>query len=409
MSFQQGLSGLNAASKNLDVIGNNVANANTVGAKVARAEFADMYAASLYGTASNAVGIGTQVAAVAQQFTQGDISATSNPLDVAINGPGFFRMSQGGVTEYTRNGQFKMDKDGYLINAQGARLTGFQADATGNIAIGAPSDIRLTMGDIAPKVTTEAALQLNLDSRSTVPTVPFAVADPRSYSGATTVSTFDSLGREHSVALYFAKSPTVAPGAAATWNLYGTADGASMTPSPLGSLSFDTRGALMAGSPLSISVPVGADAGGTQPVALDLSRLTQFGSAFGVTELTQNGYASGRLAGFAIGSDGVVQARYSNGQSRPQAQVALANFVNAQGLAPLGGNAWAETATSGQPLVGAPGSGNLGLLQSGAVENSNIDLTAELVNMITAQRVYQANAQTIRTQDQVMQTLVNLR
>lgn len=408
MSFQQGLSGLNAASKNLDVIGNNVSNANTVGAKVARAEFADMYAASL-GSASNTVGIGTQVAAVAQQFTQGDIATTSNPLDVAINGAGFFRTLNAGTVEYTRNGQFKLDKDGYVVNSQGARLTGFQADANGNVAIGAPSAIRLTMGDIAPRTTSEAGLTLNLDSRAQPPTLPFTSADPRTYSGATTVSVFDSLGREHSLALYFSKSATTAPGASSTWNVYGTTDGNPMGATPLGTVSFDTRGALTAGSPLNVSVPVGADAGGTQAVAVNLAKATSFGSAFGVTELTQNGFASGRLSGFSIGADGVLLARYSNGQARPQAQIALANFVNPQGLAPLGGNAWAETSTSGQPLVGAPGSGNLGVLQSGAVENSNIDLTAELVNMITAQRVYQANAQTIRTQDQVMQTLVNLR
>ena len=403
MSFQQGLSGLNAASKNLDVIGNNVANANTVGSKVARAEFADLYANSLYGAGSNAVGIGTQVSAVAQQFTQGDVSATNNPLDIAINGAGFFRMNQSGTIEYSRNGQFQLDKNGFIVNAQGGRLTGYAASASGQIAAGAPTELKLTMGDIAPKASTSGAITANLDSRAAVSTAPFSVADTASYAGATTLSTYDTMGREHPVSLYFSKT---APSA---WDVYATADGTPVSATPVGSFTFDTTGRLNSGSPLALAVPVGADAGGTQNVSVDVSKVTQFGSIFGVTELTQDGYGAGRLSGFSIGADGVIQARYSNGQSHAQGQVALANFVNPQGLAPLGGNAWAETSTSGQPLVGAPGSGNLGVMQSGAVENSNIDLTAELVNMITAQRTYQANAQTIRTQDQVMQTLVNLR
>jgi flagellar hook protein FlgE len=403
MSFQQGLSGLNAASKNLDVIGNNIANTNTVGAKTSRAEFADLYAASLYGTASTSVGIGTQVSAVAQQFTQGDLSATSNPLDVAVNGSGFFRMSQGGTVEYTRNGQFKLDKEGYIVNAQGARLTGYVAGPDGRPATGSPADLRLTMSDIPPRPTDRGVIGMNLDARAQVATVPFDVDNANSYSGATTMSVFDSLGREHSLSLYMRKT------AANAWDMYGTVDGTPMSATPVGSLAFDSAGRLTSGSPLTLGVPVGADAGGSQSVRINLDGTTQFGSAFGVTELTQNGAGAGRLAGFSIAQDGMIQARYSNGQFRPQGQIVLANFVNPNGLSPLGGNAWSETSDSGQPLVGAPSSGNLGVLQSGAVENSNVDLTAELVSMITAQRVYQANAQTVRTQDQILQTLVNLR
>lgn len=402
MSFQQGLSGLNAASKNLDVIGNNIANTNTVGAKTSRAEFADMYANSLY-SSNSTPGIGTQVAAIAQQFSQGDLAATSNPLDVAINGTGFFRMSQGGAIEFTRNGQFKLDKDGYIVNAQGARLTGNVADADGRPANGTPTDLRLSMADLPPRPTEQGAIGMNLDARTPVPTAPFDLNDATSYSGATTMSVFDSLGREHPMSVYMRKTADNA------WDVFATADGDLISPTPVGSLTFDTAGKLTGGSPLNIAMPVGADAGGTQNVSVNLSRTTQFGSTFSVTELTQNGAAAGRLSGFSIGQDGLIQSRYSNGQFLTQAQVVLANFVNPNGLNPLGGNAWAETSASGQALVGAPTSGNLGALQSGAVENSNVDLTAELVNMITAQRVYQANAQTVRTQDQVLQTLVNLR
>lgn len=406
MSFQQGLSGLAAAARNLDVIGNNVANSNTVGAKSSRAEFADVYANSLYGAGNSFFGIGVDIAAIHQQFTQGDISTTNNPLDMAINGRGFFRMSDNGTLTYTRNGQFLLDKNGYITNAQGSRLTGFPADANGKIAAGVPGDLRLTTGDIAPKASSEAALSVNLDARETTPTAAFSLTDSTSYSGATSMAVYDTQGQEHTVALYFRNT------GANSWDVFASADGTQVGAAAVGNLSFGTDGKLVAATsttPLSLTVPVGAAAGGNQTIAIDLSKMTQFGTSFSVSELTQNGYATGRLAGFSISPDGTILARYSNGQTQAQGQVALANFVNPQGLQPLGGNQWAETAASGQPLVGAPDTGSLGVLQAGAVEQSNVDLTAELVNMITAQRAYQANAQTVRTQDQVLQTIVNLR
>jgi flagellar hook protein FlgE len=403
MSFQQGLSGLNAASRNLDVIGNNVANANTVGAKTSRAEFADVYASSLSGAIANGAGIGVTVSEIAQQFTQGDIATTNNPLDVAINGAGFFRMSNQGSIEYTRNGQFKLDKEGYVVNSQGARLTGYRADDTGLISQGAAADMRLSTVDITPKVSSEGRIAANLDARATVATLPFNVSDPRTFNGATTYTLFDSLGREHSLAMYFRKT------GANAWEVNAAADGTALTTNPVGNLTFSSAGLNTTGSPMTVTLPVGADAGGSQVFVIEASSVTQFGSNFGVTEMNQNGYTAGRLTGFSVADDGVIQGRYSNGQSRPQGQVALANFVNPQGLQSLGGNAWASSASSGQALVGSPATGNLGVLQSGAVENSNVDLTGELVNMITAQRFYQANAQTIKTQDQVLQTLVNLR
>ncbi len=403
MSFQQGLSGLNAAARNLDVIGNNVANANTVGAKSSRAEFADVYASSLSGAATNGAGIGVTVAEIAQQFTQGDIATTNNPLDVAITGPGFFRMSNQGSIEFTRNGQFQLDKEGYLVNSQGAQLTGYRADASGLISQGAPAVLRLTTGDDIPKASDEGRIAANLDARAAVSTLPFSVADPRTFNGATNYTVYDSLGREHSLAVYFRKTSSNA------WEVDAAADGTVLATNPVGNLTFSTAGLLTGGSPVTLTMPVGADAGGTLTFTIEASEMTQFGSNFGVTELYQNGYAAGRLIGFSVAEDGIVQGRYSNGQSRAQGQLALANFVNPQGLQSLGGNAWASSATSGAALVGAPSTGNLGILQSGALENSNVDLTSELVNMITAQRFYQANAQTIKTQDQLLQTLVNLR
>ncbi|MCO5099808.1 MAG: flagellar hook protein FlgE [Burkholderiaceae bacterium] len=406
MSFQQGLSGLSAAARNLDVIGNNVANSNTVGAKASRAEFADVYATSLYGAGSQYSGIGTTVAGITQQFTQGDIATTNNALDMAINGRGFFRMSNDGEVTYTRNGQFHLDKDGYLVNAQGARLTGYPADANGQVMAGVPSELRLQAGDVAPKATTGASIMVNLDARAQTPTDAFDVANGASYNGATSIAVYDAQGTERTVAVYFRKT------AANAWDAYAAVDGTRVdgpggAGSPIQTFGFDAATGKFAatsetGFPLTVP-------GIAAPVTFDLAKTTQFGSPFSVAELSQTGYGAGRLSGFSIASDGTVVSRYTNGKTLAQGRVVLIDFTNPQGLQPLGGNQWAETADSGAPRAGAPGAGSLGVIQSGAVEQSNVDLTAELVNMITAQRVYQANAQTIRTQDQVMQTIVNLR
>lgn len=403
MSFQQGLSGLAAAARNLDVIGNNVANSNTIGAKGSRAEFAAVYANSLAGAGGIAAGLGVSVTAVSQQFTQGDLATTNNPLDLGINGQGFFRTSKVGAIEYTRNGQFQVNKDGYIVNAQGARLTGFLPDTQGNIAIGVPGELQLNMADISPTATSASTIQVNLDARSSVAVTPFSVANAATYSGATSMTVYDSLGKDHSLSLYFSKTGSN------SWDVYSTVDGTAVSPTASGTLTFGTNGLMTSTGQITLAMPVGADAGGTQTAVLDLSGVTQYGAAFGVNQLSQNGAATGKLAGFSIAPDGQILGRYSNGKSKLQGQVALANFINPQGLSPQSGNSWSESPASGQPIVGEPGTGNLGLLQSGALESSAVDMTAELVNMITAQRVYQANAQTIKTQDQVMQTLVNMR
>jgi flagellar hook protein FlgE len=403
MSFQHGLSGLNAAAKNLDVIGNNVANANTVGAKSSRAEFADLYANSLTGLSAATTGIGVAVSSVAQQFTQGDIVSTQNPLDMAINGRGFFRVSLDGVTQYSRNGQFRMDKDGYIVTAQGARLTGYQIDATGVVSNGTPTDLRISTADISPRATATTRAQLNLDARDTPITGAFDSSNPATYHSAMSMSVYDSLGRDHQVTLFYRKT------AGNTWEVRASADGTDV-PGVAATLNFSSAGLVTSPTgPFNLTIPVGADAGGSMSFGVDLTGATQFGASFATTEITQDGYGTGRLSGFTADDSGMLIGRYSNGQTRPQGQIVLANFVNPQGLVPLGNNAWVEGAGAGQPTLGAPGSGILGSLEAGAVENSNVDLTAELVNMITAQRVYQANAQTIKTHDQLLQTIVNLR
>jgi flagellar hook protein FlgE len=406
MSFQQGLSGLNVAGKNLAAIGNNIANASTVGFKSSRAEFADVYANSLAGGSGTQIGIGASLAAVRQQFTQGNIITTSNPLDIAINGGGFFRLSTNGVPSYTRNGQFALDADGYVVSASGARLTGYVADQAGQVFATTPGDLRISLANISPQATSNSRVAVNLDSRETVRTLPFDINDGATYNSSTALTVYDSLGNANTLTLYFRKT------AANTWDAYGAANGAALNGSaPLGTLTFGSDGLLTANSIVNVAIPLtnGAATPLTFPLTFPASTMTQFGVNFAASELTQNGFTTGRIAGFSVGEDGTILGRYTNGQTRAMGQVVLANFINPQGLAAMGNNQFAETADSGQALVASPGSGSLGSLQAGSLEEANVDLTEQLVAMITAQRNYQANAQTIRTQDQVMQTIVNLR
>ena len=410
MSFQQGLSGLNAAAKNLDVIGNNVANSNTIGFKGSQAQFADVFANSLTGATGSAVGIGTSLSAVRALFGQGNINVSANPLDLAINGQGFFRLSSNGTATYSRSGQFLLDKDGYIVTANGARLTGFAAGASGTVVTASPTDLQISRSDIPPVATSSAAVNVSLDSRSTaMPAANFNLNDPSTYHSATSMSVFDSLGNPHTLSLYFLMT------AANTWSVFGANDGVQIgatATTPVGVLNFDSAGAIDTTTttlPFNISTAVTTGAATPLAFTLDFSGSSQFGSSYGVNALTQDGSTSGRLSGFAIGSDGIVLGRYTNGETRAQGQIVLGNFPNPQGLQPLGSSMWGETAQSGQALIGGPGSGSLGVIQASALEDSNVDLTGELVQMITAQRIYQANAQTIKTQDSVLQTLVNLR
>jgi flagellar hook protein FlgE len=412
MAFQQGLSGLNSATKNLDVISNNVANAATVGFKGSRALFADVFANSLNGAGASQVGIGAKVAAVSQEFGQGNVTSTNNPLDVAINGNGFFRISKDGTISYTRNGQFHIDANGYVVNTENQRVTGYGVDASANIIATAPIDIQLNTADIPPLATTTFRFGANFDAGASQPTAgAFSITDPTSYNFTTSGSVYDSLGNAHVLSYYFVKTATVG-----RWDVYASVDNTAISNTNLGAgagnplvLDFDTAGSLTTTMPVAASVTVSGGGAPSIAFSLDMSAATQFGSPFSVNTLFQDGYASGRLAGINIGSDGTIKGRYTNGQSQNLGQIVLAQFANPNGLKPLGQNQWADSPDSGLPVVGTPGSGSLGVVQSSAVEDSNVDLTAELVSMITAQRTYQANAQSIKTQDEVLQTIVNLR
>ncbi len=413
MSFQTGLSGLNASSRSLDVIGNNIANANTVGMKSSRTEFANLVSASLGAGGGGGAGIGVEVATISQQFTQGNITVTGNNLDVAINGDGFFQIRlANGDPAYTRDGSFKLDKDGQIITNGKANLLGITADPlTGAIPTGgAVGPLVLPAGsEIPAQPTSTIGASLNLDARAVVPTGtvgPPSTLLPALNTYGTSVITYDAQGVEKPVSLFFTRTPGVAT--KNSWDVYSSVAGAAAE--QRGTVTFKADGTVDTNTLTPVQVPDSTNSGSTFDVALDMSQITQFGSNFGVSKLTQDGQTSGKLTGITIDSSGVISGNYSNGKQVAAGQIQLATFANVQGLSPIGGNNWSKTPASGDPSsTGAPGTGNLGGLRAGALEESNVDLTAELVNMMTAQRAYQANAQTIKTQDQIMSTLVNLR
>lgn len=418
MGFQHGLSGLNAASKNLDVIGHNVANSSTTGFKASRTDFAEMVASAIGSSSGSTSGIGVNVAAVSQQFTQGAINSTGNSLDLAVNGDGFFHVKlTDGTQAYTRSGNFQLDKAGNMITTDGASVMGYPIDpVTGLTSSTTLEPLKFPTGQPIPaKETTEITAALNLSARAenaagdatAVPPIP---ATPRATYG-TSIEVYDSQGIATPVTMYFEKAT------GNTWNVFTSLD---PTATSVGQLVFDGSGKLVSGSPIAMTVAASslpnpnAAAGGANPVgdlsiSLNLSGVTQSSSDFAVSKLTHNGYAAGELNGIQISTDGTIMASYSNGVTRAESQLALAKFSNSQGLSAIGGNNWVATAESGAPLYGTAKSGSFGSMVSGALESSNVDLTAELVNMMGAQRAYQANAQTIKTQDQVFSTLVNLR
>ena len=526
MPFRTALSGLNASSAELRVIGNNVANASTTGFKESRAEFADIFASSNLGVTANAIGSGVRVSAVSQQFTQGNIGFTDNNLDLAISGQGFLIMNDNGVNAYTRAGAMSVDREGYVVNTQGQRLTVFTADQNGTIT-GATGDLRLDRSDIAPVATTRVDMSANLNAAAAVPggvatsstlsltgtildndqddgtatvgpipltdlvdrwgqpytgslsfahvagdewnvtfadgagftqTVlvdvgtdsealfswdpdgpggqnPISLAldtsgltsvtggttsnitaadsngavqaafdptDASTYNNSTSVTVYDSLGAEHLSTLYFRKT-----GVPNQWEVYNFLDGVQQGGAQI--VEFDSSGNITSGGQISVG-PYSLITGAADlSFNIDFTRTTQYGSGFNVNAMDQDGFTTGRLSGIDISTTGVITSRFTNGQSRTLGQVALANFNNAQGLRQLGDTSWSESFDSGPALVGTAGSGSLGLIESGALEGSNVDLTEQLVGMITAQRNFQANAQVITTADTITQTIINIR
>ncbi len=540
MPFRIALSGLNAASAELRVIGNNVANASTTGFKKSRVEFADIFATANLGAASNAIGSGVRIGEISQQFSQGNITFTDNNLDLAISGQGFFRLNDNGISTFSRAGSFGVDRNGYIVNTQDQRLTGFIADSSGNIT-GALGDIQLDSSDIAPQVTTRVGYGLNLDASSSIPAAPvptsrftldgsggapvlddsdspivspamtlvdtygqevtgvqlqftntagndwdvtllgaggtvntasmtvgstgsvtlswdpdgaagaqdsvditidvstitqvsttngggtdlaasangsvqgaFDTTDASTYNNSTSLTVYDSLGGANLATVYYRKT-----GIPNQWETYFYFNGSRIPGSQSNGsdlLQFNPDGSLAeingnTAPPSTFTTTSFSPGNGAEDMTLtmDYSKISQYGGGFNVNSLTQDGFATGRLSGIDIDDTGIILARFTNGQSRTLAQIALANFSNPQGLTQQGDLNWAESFESGAALVGAPGSSSLGLIESGALEGSNVDLTEQLVGMITAQRNFQANAQVISTADTITQAIINIR
>ena len=452
MAFQQGLSGLGMASRALDVISSNVANSATVGYKASSTIFADSFAAAMAGGTSNLqVGMGGNTQAVRQSFTQGATTTTNNPLDMAVAGNGFFVIQRtNGLEAFSRNGQFQMDKDGFVVTPLGEKLMGYQTvsgSAVSYTGSTAPRAIQIPPEGISAAATTTASLRANVDSQAVPPSTAspavttFDPTNPKSYNFTTSMTCYDSLGNQHTVEMFFVKRnpasatpPTVNASAdpllpnANTWDVYRTFDGKALTPDTTGSYSpsvsllfnsstgdyvgsFDPTTAVPTAKSMSINVTAATLGTGADPLAfgMDLAQMTQRRSASSVFETKQDGSPPGEVASVSVSSSGIVQARYTNGETRDLARVVLATFRNPNGLSSLGDNLWAQTRDSGDAAVAGPGDGLNGTISSGRVEESNVDMSNELVQMIVQQRNYQANAQSIKTQDQILQTLINLR
>ena len=405
MPFTIALSGLNAASADLGVTANNVANVNTNGFKMSRAQFSEVFAVGTQSVSSSASGSGVKLSAIAQQFTQGNIDFTDNALDLAIGGEGFFVLSDNGARSYTRAGAFGVDNQGFVINSQGARLQAYPFAGDGLFNTGTPQDLQLTTGANPPSASTRAEFGINLPANAPPPANPvFDPADPSSFNHTTSVTVYDSLGAAHTATVYFIKDAT--PN---VWNTQVQIDGTTVAGAA--PITFGQDGNLQA--PAGGLMTLGAYATGTGAaditLSLDFGTATQFGDNFGVNSLSQDGFTTGRLTGVSVDSEGIMFARFTNGQSTSLGKLALANFVNPQGLQQLGDTTWGESFQSGDALLGEAGTASFGNIQSGALEASNVDLTAQLVQMITAQRNFQANAQMISTADTVTQTVINIR
>jgi flagellar hook protein FlgE len=415
MSFGIALSGIDAAQSDLNVTANNIANASTVGFKSSTSEFSELFSVSPQGVSDTQSGNGVELSQVAQQFTQGDIDTTGNSLDLALSGDGMFVVSTGGATQFTRAGSFSTNAQGQVVNTAGQNLQVYAPTASGTFNTTSLENLTIPSGDSAPAATSSADMTWNLPAGATAPTTtPLNPADPSTYNQSTSLTVYDSLGAAHTANLYFVKAATPAN----TWDVSEYIDG-STTPvsaTPV-TLTYSASGALSA---------VSDSAGGTNPavvsfgsytpttgaaamaITYDLQSTTQYGNAFGVTSVTQNGYTTGQLSGVSVDSTGVVQANYTNGVSTSLGQVAVANFANQQGLQQVGNTNWTQTYASGAPVYGQAGGSGFGLIQSGSLEDSNVDVTSALVDMITAQRAFQANAQMISTENQITQTIIDI-
>lgn len=448
MSFNTALSGLNAATADLNVKSNNIANVNTTGFKESRAEFGDVFAVSAFGTTSStAIGNGVVLQNVAQQFNQGNLEFTDNSLDLAISGEGFFALApelDSGEVIYTRAGEFNVNRDGYIVSNEGLFLRTFPVDAEGNIAatsITATNPIQLPPSVGAPEPTSQLSIATNLPSNAdpiidnaAVPPgiLPIDPANAESFNFSTSATIFDSLGNEHILTTYYQKIDATAddggsPVGDNQWQSAVYVDGGDVVGGTAGTpfqladdirVSFTPGGRLDTVDPSPLEIAFDADGAGglfewasgadSQVVNISLAGSTQNSGPFNVGALTVNGFPTGRLTGVDVSDDGLIRATYSNGQAVPIGKIALGNFANPQALNKIGNTAWRETTDSGPVIAGEASTGSFGQIQAGALETSNVDLTKELVGLITAQRNFQANSKAIETNNAITQTIINL-
>lgn len=417
MSFNTSITGLNAAQKDLDVTSNNIANANSTGFKQSRAQFGDIYAVSAYGNSKTATGQGVLTEAVQQQFTQGSLQFTNNSLDLAISGQGFFAFqptldSQQAV--YSRAGALGVNKDGFIVNTSGQFLKALPVNANGTLqstSLASASPIQLPVAAGAPTATTTVTQSFNLPANATAPTVAFdptqATPDPASYTQANSQQVYDSLGNTHTLTSYYVK--TANPN---EWNVYYQVDTQTPSQGP-STLTFDANGQLpTTPAPFTVTATSASLGTGAAPLSVSVQTLgdaTQYNAPFNMAAQSQNGNTTGQLTGISVGSNGLIQASYTNGQNVALGMVTLVSFSAPQALKQVGNNSWAQTVDSGNPIVGQPGTGSLGAIQGGALEQSNVDLTQQLVNLITAQRNFQANAQAIQTDKTATDAVMNIR
>jgi flagellar hook protein FlgE len=409
MSFNVAISGLNATNQKLDTISNNIANVSTTGFKGSRTEFASIYSGGKAG--------GVEVSGITQNFdSNGSLEDTGRALDLAISGNGFFATEDSkGQQVYTRSGAFSTDKDNFIVSSAGNKLQGYSVDANANLQQGKIADLAISSAALSAKPTDSIDFTANLDARATPVTADFDPADPATFTSSYTTQAFDSLGKSHSVSQYFINT------AANQWEVQVMADGKNVTPgTPATStepaipgtkpaVEFTSEGKLDTGSTVPISVDIDLTGTGAKDMSIDidLTGSTQYGADFGVSSNSPNGYASGELTGMRIEDSGMIYAQFTNGQSQLQGQVVLADFPNPTALTQSNNTSWTQTFASGAPVTGVPGSGVLGELTSNSLESSNVDLTGELVNLMTAQRNYQANTKIISTSDQLTKALFN--
>jgi flagellar hook protein FlgE len=434
MSFYTSLSGLKGAQTELSVISNNIANVGSVGFKKSRTEFGDLVSASPT-QSSNVAGQGTRLRSITQQFTQGGFQASENTFDMMISGTGFLVTRAGltgGQTAFTRNGAFGMNSDRYVVDARGAYLQVLPVDANGELTatgLASTRNLQIPKTSGVAQATSEIDMSLTLPNDADLPASrpmydaarPYAFdrLDPNSYNYSTNTTVYDSAGNALQATVYYVR--TSAPTQAdpnSTWqarlfvgNSEISSDPATPSPATPLTLTFDGNGNLTApAAATTYATTQPAGAAGPLSFSVDLGSATRQASApFALRAFEQNGFAPGRLDNVSVGTDGLVVATFSNGDSQALGKIVMADFANPVGLRQLGDARWSPTGNSGEPVIGEAGSAGYGVIQSGALELANVDITEELVSLITAQRNFQANAKAIETANAMTQAVVNLR